>query len=114
MANNFDPYHQWLGISQKDQPPNHYRLLGIDLFESDPDAISNAADQRMTHIRSFQAGQHVAESQKILNEIAAARICLLNPEKNGLRRWLAGHGHARVGRDKVYGSRNPNSRYWTS
>ena len=33
---NFDPYHKWLGISPKDQPPHHYRLLGIDLFEVRP------------------------------------------------------------------------------
>ena len=77
----FDPYHQWLGISPKDQPPNHYRLLGIDLFESDANVISNAADQRMAHVRSFQAGQHAAESQRVLNEISAARVCLLNAKK---------------------------------
>ena len=81
MASQFDAYHQWLGISPKDQPPNHYRLLGVDLFEADPNVISNAADQRMAHVRSFQTGQRAAESQEILNEIAAARICLLNPEK---------------------------------
>ena len=53
----------------------------MDLFESDLNVISNAADQRMAHVRSFQTGQRAAESQEILNEIAAARICLLNPEK---------------------------------
>jgi hypothetical protein len=35
----------------------------------------------MGHIRSFQAGEHSAHSQKILNEISTARICLLNPAK---------------------------------
>ena len=78
---NFDPYHKWLGISPKDQPPNHYRLLGIDLFESDPDVISAAADQRMVHVRSFQSGKNSDLSQRVLNEIAAARVCLLSPEK---------------------------------
>ena len=33
---HFDPYHDWLGIAPKDQPPNHYRLLGVDLFEANP------------------------------------------------------------------------------
>lgn len=80
----FDPYHKWLGIPPKDQPPNHYRLLAIDLFESDPDVISNAADQRMAHVRSFQTGQNADLSQRILNEIAAARVCLLDPEKKSL------------------------------
>jgi hypothetical protein len=81
MSGSFDPYHKWLGISPKDQPPNHYRLLAVDLFESDPDVISSAADQRMAHVRAFQTGKHSALSQQILNEIAAARVCLLNAEK---------------------------------
>ena len=44
---HFDPYHTWLGISPRDQPPHHYRLLGIDLLEGELDVIENAADQRM-------------------------------------------------------------------
>ena len=39
MSNPFDPYHQWLGIPPKKQPPNHYTLLGLDAFESNPDVI---------------------------------------------------------------------------
>jgi hypothetical protein len=74
----FDPYRKWLGIPAKDLPPNHYRLLGIELFESDADVIEHAADQRMAHLRSLQTGKHGALSQRILNEIAAAQVCLLN------------------------------------
>lgn len=81
MAAHFDPYHKWLGISPKDQPPNHYRLLGIELFEGDPDVIDSAADQRMAHVRTFQAGQNSADSQRLLNELSAARICLLDALK---------------------------------
>ena len=84
MAESFDPYHRWLGISPKDQPPNHYRLLGVDPFESDPDVIADAADRQMAHVRSHQAGKHSQWSQQILNEIAAARVCLLSPEKKGV------------------------------
>ena len=47
MDKSFDPYLKWLGIPPKDQPAHHYRLLGIEAFESDPEVISNAADQRM-------------------------------------------------------------------
>ena len=78
---NFDPYHKWLGISPKDQPPHHYRLLAIDVFESDADVISAAADKQMAFIRSFQTGKNAQFSQKILNEIATARVCLLNAAK---------------------------------
>ena len=43
MAEKFDPYYRWLGIPAKEQPPNHYRLLGIELFESDPQLIDSFA-----------------------------------------------------------------------
>lgn len=79
MSADFDPYRKWLGIPPEDQPPNHYRLLGLGLFESDIDAISNAADRQMSHVRTFQSGPHSALSQKLLNELSAARVCLLNP-----------------------------------
>ena len=81
MPEPFDPYLHWLGIRDPQRPPNHYRLLGVELFESDPEVISNAADRQMAHVRTFQSGRHLAESQKLLNELAAAKVCLLNPEK---------------------------------
>ena len=81
MPEKFDPYHKWLGIPPKDQPPNHYRLLGIELFESDADVIATAVDQRMAHVKTFATGAYSTESQQILNELATAKICLLNPEK---------------------------------
>lgn len=81
MADSFDPYHKWLGISPKDQPPNHYRLLAIELFENDLDVIEGAADRQMAHVRTFQTGQNSAASQRILNELSAAKLCLLDPKK---------------------------------
>jgi hypothetical protein len=81
MAEGFDPYLHWLGIRDPQRPPNHYRLLGVELFESDPDVISNAADRQMAHVRTFQAGRRSAESQRVLNELAGAKVCLLTPLK---------------------------------
>ena len=77
----FDPYRKWLGIPNWEQPPNHYRLLGINLFENDPDVIETAADRQMGHIRNYQGGKHSELSQRLLNELSAARLCLLTPEK---------------------------------
>ena len=77
----FDPYRKWLGIRDPQRPPTHYRLLGIEPFEDDPEVIQNAADQRMAHVRTFQTGAHSERSQQILNELSMARICLLKPEK---------------------------------
>lgn len=87
MTDHFDPYHKWLGIPPAEQPPDLYRLLGTVRFEDDPDVIANAADQRMAHLRHFQAGPHGAESQRLLNEVAAARVVLLNAEKKASYDW---------------------------
>jgi hypothetical protein len=81
MAQAFDPYYKWLGIPPQEQPPNHYRLLALRAFEDDPDVIESAADQRMAHLRTFQGGQYAALSQKLLNEVATAKVCLLNAQK---------------------------------
>lgn len=81
MSDTFNGYHVWLGIPANEQPPNHYRLLGIALFETDLDVIDHAADRQMAHVRTFQSGRHQSLSQQILNELAAARLCLLNAEK---------------------------------
>ena len=79
-----DPYHRWLGIPPKYQPPNCYRLLGLELFEEDAEVIRDAAEQRMAHVRTYQLGQYSELSQRILNELAAAKACLLDPQKKAV------------------------------
>jgi len=78
--NTFDPCRMWLGIPPEEQPPHHYRLLGVRLFEANADVIANAADSRMLHLRTFQSGQYSALSQQLLNAVSTAKLCLLNPE----------------------------------
>lgn len=78
---SFDAYHKWLGIPPAEQPPNHYRLLGVALFEPDPDVIDAAANRQSTYLQQCASGKQVALSQRLLNEVAAARVCLLNPKK---------------------------------
>jgi len=76
----FDPYRAWFGIPPKDQPPHYYRLLGLALYEDDPDVIENATDCRMAHLRCFSTGTHSRQSQEILNELSVAKRCLLGPK----------------------------------
>jgi len=57
VPEKFDPYHRWLGIAPGECPPNHYRLLGVAVFEDDPDVIATAADRQMLHLRSFSRGR---------------------------------------------------------
>lgn len=79
MSASFDPYHKWLGIGPKDQPPNHYRLLGLENFESDLQVIEAAADRQLGFLRRYQSGEHATSCQKLLNEVSRARLCLLKP-----------------------------------
>ena len=77
----FDPYLKWLGIRDPERPPNHYRLLGLEEFESDTEVISAAADRQMAHVRSFQHGKYADLSQKLLSELALARRNLMSAKR---------------------------------
>ena len=79
MSDPYDPYHELLGIEKSLSQPDHYALLGLKRFESDPDAIEEAATQRMSALQEIAAGELMDDSQKLLNELSAARRCLLNP-----------------------------------
>jgi hypothetical protein len=81
MSASFDPYLKWLGIPPEEQPPSFYRLLGIKEYTDDCEVIQNAADRQMAHLRSFQMGDKAKLSQRLLNEIAAAKICLLDDKR---------------------------------
>jgi hypothetical protein len=81
MEHDFDPYYKWLGIPPRDQPPNHYRLLGIEWFESDRDVIDAAANRVMSYLKDLAVGDEADHSQKLWNEVARARLCLLNRQK---------------------------------
>ena len=80
-TSTFDSYYFFLGIHQKDQPPNHYRLLGIEYFEQDSEIVSAAADRQMAHLQRYESGDHADEVARLLTEVARARLCLLDPAK---------------------------------
>ena len=80
MSAPFDPYYQWLAIPPAQQPPDRYRLLGLQRFESNPDVIMTSADRQMALLRNCAGGEHLQLCQRLLNEVAAAKIALLNPQ----------------------------------
>lgn len=81
MSSDFDPYRVWLSIPANEQPANYYRLLGVELFESDDEVIISAADRQITHVSTFQSGQYSEQAQRILRELATAQVTLLNKSK---------------------------------
>ena len=81
VPDDFDPYYTWLGIRPEEQPPDHYRLIGLRQFEDNADVIANASDRQMQFLRSMQVGKRSAQSQTLLNEVSAAGGCLLDPQR---------------------------------
>ncbi|HUY33298.1 MAG TPA: hypothetical protein VMV69_11005 [Pirellulales bacterium] len=81
MHDDFDPYRKWLGIRTAERPLNHYQLLGLVHFEDDAETISNAAEQRMAFVRTLALSQYADLTQRVLNELASAKVSLLNPDK---------------------------------
>ncbi len=81
---DYDAYHLWLGIPPEEQPPSHYRLLGVRLFEQNAEVIRNAADRQRAHVKRLGINQHEQRGQDLLNEIEAAKICLLRPERRAV------------------------------
>ncbi len=119
MAREFDPYHEWLKIPPSEQPPNHYRLLETARFESDPEIIEAAVSRLVTKLQNLSNGQHVAHAQRILNDVAKARLCLSDPQKKSaydqqLRQQLGfggvpGSGSRSTQRENSPGQRKPTS-----
>ena len=104
MPAKFDPYLELLGIVTEDRPPDHYALLGLSLFESDRQKIDAAATERMSLLQDMANSEFVDQSQKLLNELSAARRCLLNAvQKVAYDESL----RTRSQRKQISGSRKP-------
>jgi hypothetical protein len=91
----FDPYYEWLAIPPAEQPPDLYRLLGVQKYESDPQVIENAADRQMLFLRQFQSSPRWPYAEALLNTVARARVELLQPaRKQAYDRSLQQSEHA--------------------
>ena len=95
MSQDFDPYFKWLKIPPSEQPPNHYRLLNTARFESDPEIIENAVARLVTLLQNVSTGDQAEYAQRILNDVAKARLCLSDPQRKAeyderLRKELSG------------------------
>ena len=78
---SFDPYRKWLSIPEDFRPPTHYQLLGVSPDERDLEVIDAAVLRQSAYVRNFQTGKYAADATRILNEISAAKLCLLDPAK---------------------------------
>ncbi len=79
MPDTFNPYVEWLGIERTACPPDHYALLGIKRFESDKRIIVSAAGTQLAKVRAVRPGGRLAEWQRVIDELTAAKNCLCDP-----------------------------------
>lgn len=91
MSKDFDPYRDWLHITDDRRPLTHYQLLGLPACCDDADKIQAAALERIGHVRKYQVGMHAVTSQQLINELSGALACLTNaPAKAAYDRQLSG------------------------
>ena len=84
MLSDIDPYHQWLSIPPKDQPPDHYRLLGLARFEANVEVIARAAEKRLEYLRTLQTSAEAKECERLRGEMEHARATLLEPHRKAV------------------------------
>jgi antitoxin component YwqK of YwqJK toxin-antitoxin module len=79
MAGKFDPYAEWLNITDTHRPLTNYQLLGLNRFESDASAIERSAEQQRAKLIPLFAGEHSQLAKRVAFEIESAKTCLLDP-----------------------------------
>ena len=80
MSNGFDAYHKWL--IPRTICRRTIATAALASFRERPGYRSQAAaDRQMAHVQTYKTGPHSELSQRLLNEISAAKLCLLRPQK---------------------------------
>jgi len=76
----FNPYHEWLGLDRRVREPTYYELLGLRGDESPAD-IAVAAVAAMCRVRKCRPGARLAQWATLFDEVVAAKKCLCDPRR---------------------------------
>jgi hypothetical protein len=79
----YELHNELLGIPLEECPPNHYTLLGLELFESEADKIHATFLRRIATLRKYALDPDPKRARKIqemLNEISRAGAVLESPQ----------------------------------
>jgi hypothetical protein len=68
----------WLELPAGSWPPDHYRLLGLEPGEGDPERIEEHVHERLETVRRYQL-PHPEEVTEAMNRLAQAFVCLTDP-----------------------------------
>lgn len=79
-----NPYEALLGLPPSDAAPDHYLLLGLPQFASDPVTIRKAAVERSSQLRKWDNSRHYREADRLLDEVVAASEVLEDPARKAV------------------------------
>ncbi|HEX7379539.1 MAG TPA: hypothetical protein VF278_20620 [Pirellulales bacterium] len=79
MSQGFNAYREWLGIASQSDIPSYYELLGLRPLEPDTAQIEAAYQRQSARLTAQLAGGQADVAQRLLGEIAEARLTLLTP-----------------------------------
>ena len=99
MGKELDVYRDWLGIEDPTRPLSYYQLLRVKKFEDNATKIRSHYRKMNTHVRKYGAGEYGRQSQKLLNELAKAMLCLTDAKRK--REYDASLGRTDFGSGKV-------------
>jgi hypothetical protein len=68
----------WLRLSPGTWPPDHYRLLGLQLGEDNAELIEQHVHERLDTVRRYQM-MHPEQATEAMNRLAQALVCLTEP-----------------------------------
>ncbi|MEL7496292.1 MAG: hypothetical protein AAFN77_01690 [Planctomycetota bacterium] len=85
MAETFNPYQKWLGLSPKTESPNHFQLLQVRPTLSEEREIQRAVEMGVQRCLELLArvppNQHLEIQKRLRSEIETARQTLLDPKQ---------------------------------
>ena len=68
-----------LGIPKNQLPPDYYRLLGLERFESDSSKIEAGARRQLKVLQGLMSTGEAPSVRLVASQVAKAKTCLLDP-----------------------------------
>jgi hypothetical protein len=63
----FDPYREWLGITEERRPPTLYQLLGIPPAESSTQMIEAAVARQLAKVQTYLTGAQTKDAWRLID-----------------------------------------------
>lgn len=81
MSTESAELRSWFEAAASPRPRNHYQLLGLELFESQPEVIDAAATRLTGFLQGLADDAGREQAEPLLRDVAAAQLCLQNPDQ---------------------------------